>query len=68
MFDWGLLALPVLFPFVSRLPGNVVIITAGASICSFGGEGGGAALIPNPFSLGVGKVDVFHLPRSVSAP
>lgn len=35
MFDWGLLVLPVLFPFVNRLPGNVVIIIAEASICSF---------------------------------
>lgn len=37
MFDWGLLAPPVLFLFVNRLPGNVVIIVAEASICSFGG-------------------------------
>lgn len=34
MFDWGLLALPVLFLFVNRLSGNVVIIVAEASICS----------------------------------
>lgn len=43
MFDWGLLAPPVLFLFVNRLPGNVVIIVAEASICSFRGgrrEGG----------------------------
>lgn len=39
MFDWGLLAPPVLFLFVNRLPGNVVIIVAEASICSFGGRG-----------------------------
>ncbi|CAB1432841.1 unnamed protein product [Pleuronectes platessa] len=26
MFDWGLLALPVLFLFVNRLPGNVVLM------------------------------------------
>lgn len=50
MFDWGLLAAPVLFLFVNRLPGNVVIIVAEASICSFGGEGWGAALVSNPFS------------------
>lgn len=37
MFDWGLLAPPVLFLFVNRLPGNVVIIVAEASICSFRG-------------------------------
>lgn len=37
MFDWGLLLSLVLFLFVSRLPGNVVIIVAEASICSFGG-------------------------------
>ncbi len=37
MFDWGLLALPALFLFVNRLPGNVVIIVVEASICSFGG-------------------------------
>lgn len=67
MFDWGLLAPPVLFLFVNRLPGNVVIIVAEASICSFrgGGEGGwGAALVSNPFSQvlmggrGVEGVDV----------
>lgn len=45
MFDWGLLAPPVLFLFVNRLPGNVVIIVAEASICSFrGGEEGGGEL------------------------
>lgn len=37
MFDWGLLPPLVLFLFVNRLPGNVVIIVAEASICSFGG-------------------------------
>lgn len=37
MFDWGLLAPPALFPFVNRLPGNVVIIVAEASICLFRG-------------------------------
>lgn len=63
MFDWGLLAPPVLFLFVNRLPGNVVIIVAEASICSSGG-GGGAALVSNPFSQvlmggrGVEGVDV----------
>lgn len=50
MFDWGLLAPPVLFLFVNRLPGNVVIIVAEASICSFRGGGCGAALVSNPFS------------------
>lgn len=67
MFDWGLLAPPVLFLFVNRLPGNVVIIVAEASICSFGegvGVGWGAALVSNPFSQvlmggrGVEGVDV----------
>lgn len=59
-----------MFLFVNRLPGNVVIIVAEASICSFGGggvgEGGGgsAALVSNPFSQvlmggrGVEGVDV----------
>lgn len=37
MFDWGLLPPLALFLFVNRLPGNVVIIVAEASICSFGG-------------------------------
>lgn len=53
MFDWGLLAPPVLFLFVNRLSGNVVIIVAEASICSFEGKAGlrwGAALVSNPFS------------------
>lgn len=53
MFDWGLLAPPVLFLFVNRLSGNVVIIVAEASICSIcmgGGREGGAALVSNPFS------------------
>lgn len=64
MFDWGLLAPPVLFLFVNRLPGNVVIIVAEASICSFGEGVGGAALVSNPFSQvlmggrGVEGVDV----------
>lgn len=39
MFDWGLLPPLALFLFVNRLPGNVVIIVAEASICSFGGGG-----------------------------
>ena len=47
MFDWGLLALPVLFLFVNRLPGNAVIIVAEASICSFRGGGGGYAELPS---------------------
>lgn len=67
MFDWGLLPPLVLFLFVNRLPGNVVIIVAEASICSFGGGrvgGWGAALVLNPFSQvlmggrGVEGVDV----------
>lgn len=46
MFDWGLLAPPVLFLFVNRLSGNVVIIVAEASICSIcvGGEREGGEL------------------------
>lgn len=66
MFDWGLLAPPVLFLFVNRLPGNVVIIVAEASIYSFRGKRRGvwAALVSNPFSQvlmggrGVEGVDV----------
>lgn len=59
MFDWGLLEPPVLFLFVNRLPGNVVIIVVEASICSLGRRRGGAeretagwgaALVSNPFS------------------
>lgn len=50
MFDWGSSTPPLLFLFVNRLPGNVVIIVTEASICSFGDEGWGAALVSNPFS------------------
>lgn len=41
MFDWGLLVPPVLFLFVNRLSGNVVIIVAEASICLICVEGRG---------------------------
>lgn len=53
MFDWALLAPAPLLPLVNRLPGNVVIIVAEASICSIcvrGCDGGGGALVSNPFS------------------
>lgn len=65
MFDWAILALLLLFSFICRLPGNVVI-TALLS------QWRGALLNPSQFSpvLILGgdrseKVDVFHF---LSAP
>lgn len=48
MFDWALLVLAPLFLLINRLPGNVVIIVAEASICSICVRGG--TLVSNPFS------------------
>lgn len=54
MFDWALLAPTPLFPLGNRLPGNVVIIVAEASICSIcvrgGRQGRWGGLVSNPFS------------------
>lgn len=54
MFDWALLVPTPLFPFGNRLPGNVVIIVAEASICSIclcvcGGGKGGRTIVSNSF-------------------